>query len=210
MIAAMLRRSRFLSLALLTCAILALAQDARDAWQRPAEVMDALEIRAGSRVADVGAGDGYFTAHLAERVGPQGRVYAEDIDPSALAQVRGAADKKGMKQVETILGSVSDPKLPANSLDAVLIVNAYHEMDEHDAMLAGIRSALKHGGRLGIIDKESEPGHDRSWYHSHHRIAKSVVRQEAEHSGFRFVGEHRGFQRPSDGSKWYFLIFQNP
>lgn len=206
----MLRRGRLLSLTLLTCAILALAQDARDQWQRPAEVMDALQIQAGSRVADVGAGDGYFTLHLAERVGPEGRVYAEDIDESALSQVRGAADQKGMKQVETILGSASDPKLPAKSLDAVLIVNAYHEMDEHDAMLAGIRSALKHGGRLGIIDKESEAGHERAWYHSHHRIAKSVVRQEAEHDGLRFLGERRGFQRPSDGSNWYFLIFQNP
>jgi len=185
----------------------AFAQDAaRDQWQRPAEVMDALGVTAGSSVADVGAGDGYFTWHLAERVGTKGRVYAEDIVPSVIADLKRQGQDKGLKQVEVIEGTESDPRLPAGALDAVIVVNAYHEMDEHSAMLKGIMRALKPGGRLGIIDKEAETGHDRTWYHSHHRIAKEVVRQEATGDGFEFRGEKPGFVRPPD-SKWYFLVF---
>ena len=201
--------------ALLLLALAALAQSprmqldpARDQWQRPAEVMDALRIRAGSKVADVGAGEGYFTSRLAERVGPTGKVYAEDIDADALARLKSAVESKGLKQVETVLGTENDPKLPENTLDAALIVNAYHEMDEHDAMLRGIFRALKPGALLGIIDKESDSGHPRDWYHSHHRIALEIVKQEAEKNGFRFVGTRPGFTRADDGSKWWFAVFE--
>jgi predicted methyltransferase len=181
---------------------------ARDQWQRPAEVMDALRIRAGSTVADVGAGEGYFTSRLAERVGPHGKVYAEDIDFGALARLKAAAEKNGLQQVEVVQGTESDPKLPEGALDAVLIVNAYHEMDEHDAMLHGLLRALKPGGLLGIIDKEAETGHPRGWYHSHHRIALEVVKAETAKEGFRFVGTRPGFTRADDQSKWWFAIFE--
>jgi len=172
--------------------------------------MDALHLGPGSKVADVGAGDGYFTFHLAERVGPGGRVYAEDIDSGVLGQVRARADSEGLKQVETILGTESDPKLPLHSLDAVLIVNAYHEMDEHDAMLKGVLRSLKSGGLLAIIDKQAEPGHDHAWYHSHHRINHEVVQYEAVRDGFEFVGTRPGFERADDHSNWYFLVFRKP
>ena len=172
--------------------------------------MDALHVIPGSKVADVGAGDGYFTFHLAERVGPTGRVYAEDIDAHVLGEIRSRAEGDKLQQIETIQGTESDPKLPANMLDAALIVNAYHEMDEHDAMLKGILRALKHGGRLGLIDKEAEAGHDHAWYHSHHRINLDLVKQEAIQDGFEFVGARPGFQRSDDSSKWYFLIFKKP
>ena len=172
--------------------------------------MDALHLSSGSKVADVGAGEGYFAFHLAERVGPQGRVYAEDIDSGVIADLKAAVKQRGLQQVEVIQGTETDPKLPADTLDAVLIVNAYHEMDEHDAMLKGILRALKPGGLLGIIDKEAEAGHPRSWYHSHHRIAEQVVKDEARQDGFDLAGSRPGFTRSDDATQWYFLLFAKP
>ena len=120
----------------------------RDAWQRPAEVMDELGIRAGSVVADVGCGRGYFTVRLAERVGPQGKVYAEDIDNDVLDAVRREVKKSGFAQVETIVGKPDDPGLPPASVDVVLAMNTYHEWRKYDAMLQGLYRALKPGGLL--------------------------------------------------------------
>ncbi len=99
----------------------------RDTWQRPVAVMEALGIKAGSAVADVGAGGGYFTFRLAARVGPKGKVYAQDLDEKTLAQIRERADKEKAAQIATIHGAEDDPKLPASSLDAVLVVDAFHE-----------------------------------------------------------------------------------
>lgn len=172
--------------------------------------MDALRLGPGSKVADVGAGEGYFTFHLAERVGREGRVYAEDIDSGVVGDLKSAAKQRGLSQVEVIQGTENDPKLPEGALDAVLIVNAYHEMDEHDAMLKGILRALKPGGLLGIIDKEAEAGHPRSWYHSHHRIAEQVVKDEAKADGFDFAATRPGFTRSDDSTRWYFLLFAKP
>jgi len=90
----------------------------RDKWQRPAEVLDTLGLKPGSFVADVGAGDGYFAFHLAARVGSLGRVYAEDILEDELAKIRSRKAKQGLSQIETILGTPSDPRLPAETLAA--------------------------------------------------------------------------------------------
>src|SRR5439155_6662058 len=100
----------------------------RDAWQRPAEVMDALGVKQGSVVGDIGAGGGYFTFHLAARVGPKGKVYAEDSLESEINKVHERAAKEGLTQIVPVLGAKDDPKLPPETLDAILIVNAYHEM----------------------------------------------------------------------------------
>lgn len=189
------------------------AQDsgpARDAWQRPAEVMDALGLAAGMRVADVGSGDGYFTFHLAARVGPTGKAYAVDIDDSDLGKIRRRAGKESLTQVETILGARDDPRLPPESLDVALIVNAYHEMREHDAMLAGVFRALKPGGLFGIIEAEDEPGQRRETYYDRHRMPAEVVREDAARAGFRYLGERPGFTRPRPEKKFYFLLFEKP
>src|SRR4030095_12824222 len=122
----------------------------RDTWGKPQEVMDVLGIKAGSAVADVGAGEGYFTFRLAARVGPTGKVYAEDILDDRLDKIRTRATTQKLAQIETILGATDDPRLPAEQLDVVLVVNAYHEMREYDAMLRGMFRALKPGGLLGI------------------------------------------------------------
>ena len=171
--------------------------------------MDALGIKAGSVVADVGAGEGYFTFHLAERVGPEGRVYAEDVDDKPLGKIRERVTKKGLKQVETILGTQKNPRLPKNSLDAILVVNAYHEMRKYDAMLRRMYAALKPGGRLAIIDHEDQPGKPRKTYFHDHRLPEELVRQDTARNAFRFLRKENDFVT-LDGDKWFFVIFEKP
>src|SRR5262249_50111240 len=183
---------------------------ARDAWQKPEAVMDALGIKPGSSVADVGAGGGYFTFHLAQRVGPKGRVYAEDILEDDVSKVRERAAREKLPQVEAVLGSKDDPKLPEENLDAVLIVNAYHEMREHDAMLRAVFRALKPGGLLAIIDAPAAPGEPRENYFDRHRIPEKFVRDDTGNNGFRFVRQESGFHSPEKNRDYFFLIFQKP
>ncbi len=172
--------------------------------------MDALGIQAGGLVADVGSGDGYFTFHLAERVGAAGRVYAVDIDEGALKKLRQKAEKEKLAQIETIVGETHNPRLAVESVEVVLVVNAYHEMRDYDTMLAALYRALKPGGRLAIIDGAIEAGEKQDSYFSRHRVPKEVVREEAEGHGFVFSREEKGFTRTSDSKQFYFLIFTRP
>ena len=175
----------------------------RDSWQRPAYVMDELGIALGSSVADVGAGDGYFTMHVADRVGDKGTVYAVDISTRALATIDSKAAARGYKQVVTIQGVNDDPRLPEASLDAILIVNAYHEMIEFDAMLRAMHRALKPGGRLGIIDANAAPGLQRSQYQKDHHIPESLIREDALRNGFTFRNKGEELRNHD----WHFTVF---
>lgn len=198
---------------LLALAGVSLAQNggpARDAWQHPEDVMDSLIIRQGSVVADVGCGAGYFVFHLADRVGPRGQVYAEDILQFRLNQVQHEAEREGLHQVKTILGTPDNPGLPSDSLNAVLAVNTYHEWHSYQAMLAHLYAALKPGGLFGLIDAFAEMGHPRSYYYDHHQMPEQMERAELIQAGFRFLRQEGGFTRPSDGRRFYFLIFQKP
>jgi predicted methyltransferase len=171
--------------------------------------MDVLGVTRGAVVADVGAGDGYFTMHLARRVGPAGRVYAVELRESELQAIRRRSRKDRLAQVVTVRGEAADPRLPADALDAALVVNSYHEMTEHDAMLQGLWRSLRPGGRLGIIDKVAEPGQPREGYAARHAIPADLVRGDAERQGFRFVREAPGFNRPRRGGEaWYYLVFE--
>jgi predicted methyltransferase len=123
----------------------------RDAWQRPDDIMDHLRIGEGTVVADLGAGGGWFTIRLAHRVGPNGKVYAEDIQPEMIGSIRRRVEREGLKQVEPVLGTPLDPQLPA-PVDVVLIVDAYHEMDDPVTLLRNVRRSLKPGGRVGIVE----------------------------------------------------------
>ncbi|HSE97442.1 MAG TPA: methyltransferase domain-containing protein [Blastocatellia bacterium] len=181
----------------------------RDEWQRPAEVMDALGIRAGHRVADVGCGFGYFTFRLAARVGAEGKVYAVDIDREAINKVRQRKEREKLEQVEPILGESADPRLP-DDLDTVLIVDTYHEFREYDKMMQAVFRALKPGGRLAIIDGEGPSGRPRTEYHRLHTIPADLVREEIARNGFVFKESRPGFYDAEYGKKMYFLIFEKP
>ena len=131
----------------------------RDAWQRPDQIMDALQIGDGSVVADLGAGGGWFTVRLARRVGPNGLVYAEDIQRQMIESIQRRVDREGLQnRVKMVLGTPVDPKLPAGSLDAVLIVDAYHEMEQPVALLGNLAKSLKSMARIGIVDWTKDGG----------------------------------------------------
>lgn len=181
----------------------------RDEWQRPAEVMDALGVKSGHRVADIGSGYGYFTFRLAARVGAEGKVYSVDIDEEAVDKVRRRKEREKLAQVEPILGESADPRLP-NDLDAVLIVDTYHEFREYDRMTQAVFRALKPGGRLVIIDGEGPAGKPRAEYHRLHTIPAELVREEVARHGFVFKESRPGFYDAEYGKKFYFLIFERP
>ena len=181
----------------------------RDAWQRPAEVLDALGARPGTRVADIGSGSGYFTTRLAQRVGPGGKVYAVDVDRAALDRLRERTERDGLTQVELVPGEPADPHLPPQ-LDAVLIVDAYHEFRQYDEMLTAIHRALVPGGRLVIIDGDAPSDRPRSEYHRLHRIPANIVQQEVVRSGFVFKDSRPGFHDAEYGKQMYFLVFEKP
>ena len=129
----------------------------RDAWQMPDQVMDALGIADGSRVADLGAGGGWFTVRLARRVGPNGVVYAEDIQAEMIESIARRVNREGLSNVRTILGSPDDARLPT-ALDAVLIVGTYPEVETPVALLRNVAAALAPNGRVGIVDFTLEGG----------------------------------------------------
>ncbi|UCC72937.1 MAG: class I SAM-dependent methyltransferase [Gemmatimonadota bacterium] len=174
----------------------------RDDWQRVPDVIAALAIGEGSRVADVGAGSGYFTEHLAAEVGAIGRVFAVDISQRALSQLRRLVEDQGLDNVEVVRGEPDDPKLPERSLDAVLVVDAYHEMTEYQAMLSGMFRALKPGGRLVILDLiPSNPSQSRDRQTASHELSIALAEQEVREAGFEVLkrdelfaesGRHRG------------------
>ena len=183
----------------------------RDSWQRPDGVMNALGIRQGTRVADIGAGSGYFTFRLAQRVGATGRVYAEDIVDPALADIAKRATRDGLKQIITVRGTDEDPGLPPGGMDVVLVVNSYHEFKAFDAMMTGFRLALKPQGLLGVIEPQALAGEQPGSAFRHHRISSDVVRADAQRAGFAFVRSEIGFVNPDagiDSGYWFFLIFR--
>jgi len=129
----------------------------REEWQQPTRIMDALGIGDGSYVVDLGAGSGWFTIRLASRVGPNGKVFAEDVQRPMIQAINIRVESLGIKNVHTILGTASDPRLPA-PVDAVLVVDAYHEMEQPVALLRNVALSLKPSGRIGIVNFTKEGG----------------------------------------------------
>jgi predicted methyltransferase len=129
----------------------------RDAWQRPEQIMDHLRIAEGSVVADLGAGGGWFTIRLARRVGPNGKVFAEDVQPEMIGSISRRVEREGLTWVQPVLGTPVDPRLPG-PVDVVLIVDAYHEMADPVTLLRNVRKSLKPGGRIGIVES-TKAGH---------------------------------------------------
>jgi ubiquinone/menaquinone biosynthesis C-methylase UbiE len=122
----------------------------RDQWQKPDLIMDALGIADGFLVADLGAGGGWFTLRLARRVGPNGVVYAEDIQPQMIDAIERRVQRENLTNVRTVLGTPNDPRLPAG-IDTVLIVDAYHEMEDPVTLLRNVARSLKSQGRVGVV-----------------------------------------------------------
>lgn len=162
----------------------------RDVWQRAPAVLDALGLAAGSEVADVGAGWGYFTAHLSRAVGAAGRVYAVDISDRAIRELSRLVREDSLENVRVVRGEVDDPTLAPRSIDAALIVNAYHDMVRHRAMLTGIRLALRPGGRLVIVDMapyEVSADAPRAEQVAEHELEVGIAERELRSAGFEIA-----------------------
>jgi ubiquinone/menaquinone biosynthesis C-methylase UbiE len=171
----------------------------RDAWQKPEQVMDALAIGEGSVVADVGAGGGWFTVRLARRVGPNGVVLAQDVQPQMLDSISRRIVREGLANVRYIRCERRDPKLPAATLDAVLMVDTYHEFENPVALLRGVRAALKPGGRVGIVNFKSDGGGPGPPFNE--RVREERVVEEAAQAQLRLVARETFLEFQ------YFLIF---
>jgi SAM-dependent methyltransferase len=162
----------------------------RDEWNKPDLIMDALGIADGGSVADLGAGGGWFTVRLARRVGPNGIVYAQDIQPQMIEAINRRVQHEGVTNVRTVLGTPTDPKLPAG-LDAVLIVDAYHEMDDPArpdvirTLLARVAASLKPQGRVGVVDFLAGGGGPGPA--AEDRVDPESVVRAAEDAGLRLV-----------------------
>jgi ubiquinone/menaquinone biosynthesis C-methylase UbiE len=130
----------------------------RDAWQRPDQIMDALQIGENSVVADLGAGGGWFTVRLARQVGPNGHVYAEDIQPQMIEAIERRMARENRRNVVTQLGTADDPKLPPGAMDVVLIVDAYHEIERPVVLLKNVVKSLKPRGVVAIVNFKKDGG----------------------------------------------------
>jgi ubiquinone/menaquinone biosynthesis C-methylase UbiE len=161
-----------------------LVRSERESEEAPDRALDAIGIKRGDVVADIGAGVGYFTWRMAERAGPSGKVYASDIQPRMLDQLKKNIAARGLTNVVAVLGTEDDPKLPAASVDLALLVDVYHEFSQPQKMLARIRSALRPGGRLILLEYRKEDPDVP--IRPEHKMAVREVRAEIEPEGFRF------------------------
>jgi ubiquinone/menaquinone biosynthesis C-methylase UbiE len=165
--------------------------------------MDALAIAEGSDVADLGAGSGWFTIRLARRVAPSGKVFAEDIQPQMIQVIRRRVQRENLQAtVEVTPGTADDPKLPPNALDAVLIVDAYNEMERPVTLLRNVARALKADGKVGIVNFTKEgagPGPPMD-----ERVDADRVIREANAAGLQLVA------KPNFLRYQYMLVFGKP
>jgi ubiquinone/menaquinone biosynthesis C-methylase UbiE len=156
-----------------------LTRPEREAEEQPEKALDALNLKPGMVVADIGAGVGYMSLRMARRVS---KVYANDLQPAMLDRLRQNAAKAGIANVVTVLGDVSDPKLPANTMDLVLLVDVYHEFSQPQQMLRKIRETLKPDGRLVLLEYRAEDPNVPII--AEHKMTVAQVKAELEAEGF--------------------------
>lgn len=163
----------------------------REEWQHPDEVVAALALRPGDRVADLGAGGGYFTFRLAEAVGEDGKVFAIDVDPDMLEYIETTAAERGLPRIVALLGEASDPGLPDGSVDLIFISNTFHHLPERIDYFRNARTALRTGGRIAVVElsKNSFP--------AGHFTAPEIILSELQQAGYRRTAHHEFLPRQS-------------
>ena len=161
----------------------------RDSWQRPDDIIQELKLKKGSRVADIGSHEGYFTIKLSAVVENEGRVYAVDIDNDKLEKLKKHLAERKVNNVNVVRGAVDNPKLPIAALDAVLIVDTYHEMDSHDKILQHVKASLKFGGRLVICEPISDERKKktRAEQEKKHELGINYALDDLKKAGFTIV-----------------------
>jgi SAM-dependent methyltransferase len=171
----------------------------RDIWQHPDQIMDTLGIAEAAVVADIGAGAGWFTVRLARRVGPNGIVYAEDVQPEAVTAISRRVNAEGLSNVKPRLGKGSDPGLPAGTLHAALLVDSYHEIEDRITMLKNLAKSLRPEGRIGVVNFRLEGGGPGP--PTEGRVKPELVVQDAARAGLRLLSQETFLPYQ------YFLVF---
>lgn len=163
-----------------------MSDPSRDVWQKPQGVVEKLSLERGARVADLGAGGGYFTWHLAKAVGARGTVYAVDIDKTVLDMIFKEMVARGTPNVRPVRAEPHDPRLP-EPVDLVFSCKTYHLMNDRVAYFRALASSLRPGGRVAILDF-----HPRGFFSGMfgHRVEKEEVRREMEDAGYRLVNDY--------------------
>ena len=180
--------------------IAALEDPKRDAWQKPHDVIDALVLRPGEQIADIGAGSGYFALRFARHVGPDGRVLAIDVSREMLAHLEAQVKAAGLTNVETKLVPPDDPQLPDASLDRAFICDVWHHVDDQAGYLEKLKRALRPSGQIVMVDfhkRELPVGPPVSM-----KIAREDLIAQLERHGFRLAREHTFLPYQ------YFLVFE--
>lgn len=173
----------------------------REAEEAPRKAIAELQLRPGQVVADIGAGSGYYTMLLSAAVGPRGRVYATDIQPEMLALIRKKLENTPVSNVELVLGTATESRLPDAGIDLALMVDVYHELAQPQAFLQSLKRAIKPDGRLVLIEFRKED--DRVPIRQEHKMTVREARMELEAEGYRF-------ERVIDVLPWQHILVFGP
>ncbi|TXH24627.1 MAG: class I SAM-dependent methyltransferase [Cyclobacteriaceae bacterium] len=181
----------------------------RDRWQKAEELISQLKLKPESKVADVGCHEGYMTIKLAAVV-TAGQVFAVDVEQPKLDKLNTILTKRALQNVTTIKGDYDNPKLPVNTLDAVIILDTYHEMDDHDKILQHIKSALKPGGRLVLCEAiaESRRAVTRQEQERKHELSINFALADLQAAGFIIIKQQDPFvdRTAEKGDKMWLLV----
>lgn len=179
----------------------------RDTWMNVTMLFELAEIGEGAMVADVGCHEGYLSFHLAEKVGALGKVYAVDVEEYRLDNLKEYMTQRKVSNIEVVLGDYDNPKLPIGKLDAVIVMDTYHEMNDYMEILGHIRKSLKPNGRLLMLEKlkKHKRGKSRKEQTSAHTLSPKYVKKELQEAGFSITKEIEDFgdwQRNEEKQMW--------
>lgn len=184
----------------------------RDQWQRPDDIIKQLDLIAGSKVADIGSHEGYMTVKLSKAVGTSGKVYAVDVKQAKLDELKVHIKERGIENVVAIKGDNDNPHLIPNTLNGALIIDTYHEMDDHDEMLRHIKLALKTGGKLVICEPIAADRKElsRSEQERKHEVGMNYVLEDLEKAGFRIIFKQDPYidRKKIKGDKMWIIVAQ--
>ena len=183
----------------------------RDSWQKAETILRQLTGKAGSRVADIGCHEGYMTVKLSKLVGPTGIVYAVDVEQSKLDKLKGHLERRQLSNVISVKGNFDDPHLPAGVLDAVLVLDTYHEMKDHDKILQHIWVSLKPGGRLVICEPIADERRKllREEQERKHELGLSFALEDLKKAGFQILFKQDPFvdrEKIKGDKMWPFVV----
>jgi predicted methyltransferase len=178
----------------------------RDRWQRPSDVLRALDLRPGNTVVDLGSGAGYFALKLSPAVGERGQVLAVDLRRLSLFFLWTRAHLRGQHNVQVIVGEEADPRLPAGAVDAALICNTYHEFSNPELILNRVFRSLRPGGRLVVVDRAARVAEAQ---HTH-EVPLTVVEGQLRNEGFEIVSQDDSFIDRTGDDLWWLVSARKP